>query len=421
MVANGVASEAAPAAALQAADVPAVVHKALGGIVEERGWEKPKFHIEIGSQEGDGYLSVLYRVVAENEADGDDLRLMCKTMLGALDGSLFLAHVFKAESLMYNKVLPAMEEIANMKKPLPWPRGYPNELQPPCLVMEDLRPEGFSICKRGTVLDDQHARLFVTEMARFHGAGMALDKLRPDFIAEFVRESTNLAVMEELKEKFAVFTNSGREAPLMIKDRFPEGSPVFENLKTRFESFGTDFFGYIVPDPDGGNAIVHGDAHINNVMFQRDESGAPCGCRLIDFQAVRYGWPTPDLLTNLLCVTEKPTRDKHFREWLKLYHETLQDTLCAAGIKDPDSVYSWDRFQGHLSRAAKMVVCMVPMLVFGFTEDEAIKEIQGALATMATNEEDQPPPDYQFKLKETPTLKRRFGDVVDDLVEWGWL
>lgn len=75
------------------------------------------------------------------------------------------------------------------------------------------------------------------------------------------------------------------------------------------------------------------------------QSGAAKGCRLIDFQTVRYGWPTPDLVLILLSVTEKATRDENWHTWMRLYHKVLQDTLRAAGIEDPDSVYSWARFQ----------------------------------------------------------------------------
>lgn len=419
MAVNG-SNGAAAAVAAAALDVPECVHKALGGVADKHGIKKPRFHIESGSNEGDGYLSVLYRVTVEDEdGDADDLRLMCKTTMAAMEGAPFIVHVFKVEGLMYNKVLPLLEQIARLQSPLPWPRGYPNESKPPCLVMEDLRPGGFSICKRGTVLSDKHCRLFVTQIARFHGAGMALDTLRPDFIAEFRKATEDFAVLEEIKDKFGPFMKAGEKAPEMLTDRFPVGSEVYECLKERFATFGADFFEYLMPDPEGGNGLAHGDCHINNVMFQHDEAGEVQGCRLIDFQAARYAWPTPDLVGILLCVTEKPTRDAHWHEWLQLYHTELQATLRAAGVPDPDAVYSWERFQGHLQRACKMVVCMVPMMVHGFTESGAIKEIQGAVAQMAG--EQPADPSEMMHIKETPTLKRRFGDVVANLAEWGLL
>lgn len=408
--------------------VPESVNKALGLVVEGKAWKKPRFQIESGSKAGDGYLSVLHRVVIENEDDADSVHLMCKTVLPAMQGSLFISHVFKVEGFIYNKVLPAMEELCQLKHPLPWPRGYPNPVEPPCLVMEDLRPDGFAISKRGTVMGDTHARHFVTQIARFHGAGMALDQLRPDLIAEYRATVEDPAILDDLKEKFSTFIPVYRSAPDLIADRF-EGTPTWEKLVSRCGSFYDDFFDVLIPpDPEGGNAIVHGDAHINNIMFQLDEAGAATGCRLVDFQASRYGWPTPDLALILLAFTEKPTRDAHWQEWMRLYHDTLQATLRDAGIADPDRVYSWERFQVHIRRAALLAMVFVPVLVYGFTEAEAIKEIQDVVLTLANNNGEAngeapppPPPENSFSLKPTPSLKRRFGDVVQDLVEWGWL
>lgn len=47
---------------------------------------------------------------------------MCKTTMASMDGAPFIARAFKAENFVYNRLLPAMEEIAQLKGPLPWPR-----------------------------------------------------------------------------------------------------------------------------------------------------------------------------------------------------------------------------------------------------------------------------------------------------------
>lgn len=59
----------------------------------------------------------------------------------------------------------------------------------------------------------------------------------------------------------------------MITDRFPEGSPVNEKLKGLFAKFSSaeGYFEHIRPDPEGGNSVGHGDCHINNVLFQKNE------------------------------------------------------------------------------------------------------------------------------------------------------
>lgn len=68
-----------------------------------------------------------------------------------------------------------------------------------------------------------------------------------------------------------------------------------------------------------------------------------------------------------------------------------------------------------------MAVCMVPMMVHAFTEDAAIKELQEALAVMTSTEEVPIAETAMLQIKGTPNLKRRYADVVENLVEWGLL
>ena len=53
---------------------------------------------------------------------GESIFLISKTALASMEKSSFVENAFKAESFMYNRVLPAMEEVAHLGNPLPWPR-----------------------------------------------------------------------------------------------------------------------------------------------------------------------------------------------------------------------------------------------------------------------------------------------------------
>ncbi|KAK3925955.1 putative nicotinate-nucleotide adenylyltransferase [Frankliniella fusca] len=78
-------------------------------------------------------------------------------------------------------------------------------------------------------------------------------------------------------------------------------------------------------------------------MFSQDSKQVQA-CRLIDFQLSRADNTAIDLATLLLACTDKPLRDAHWDELLRGYHSELQDTLKAAGISNPDTIYSWDQF-----------------------------------------------------------------------------
>ncbi|XP_034244154.1 uncharacterized protein LOC117646915 [Thrips palmi] len=397
--------------------VPESVDRALKHIVHERGWKNPKYHIEQGSNDGDGYLSALYRIVIRNE--DDPLCLMCKAMLPSMEKSHFVEGAFRCEIFVYNRLLPALEELVHLKKPLPWPRGYPTDPQSPCLVIEDMKPQGFGINKRGATLDERQCRLIATQLARLHGAGMVLDKFRPDLIAELKEMVDEPVWLEELKNVFLPFLKSSVNTPDMLKDRFPPS--VMEKLESISTMSIEDYFEYLRPDPEGGNSIVHGDCHVNNILFQQNEAGATVGCCLIDFQIVRYAWPAPDLAIILLCTTEKKLRDEHWASLMRQYHDELQGTLRAGGIEDPDSVYPWHMFQRQMQRACRMAVGMVPCMVHVFTDDSAIKDVQGAIADATGSEEAKDSEVAGFQVKDTPEVRRRYGDAVQSMLDWGWL
>lgn len=73
--------------------------------------------------------------------------------------------------------------------------------------------------------------------------------------------------------------------------------------------------------------ICHGDLTTNNSMFRKDEQGKPIGIQLFDFQFSRYGSPVTDLVLYLFCSTTKELRDKHYEDFLKIYHDSLSDLL----------------------------------------------------------------------------------------------
>ncbi|XP_034244156.1 uncharacterized protein LOC117646916 [Thrips palmi] len=346
---------------------------------------------------------------------------MCKATLASMEKSNFIESVFKSEIFVYNRLLPALEEVAHLKNPLPWPRGYPagSSSQSPCVVMEDMRPQGFGISERGTTLDEKRCRLLVTQLARFHGAGMVLDKQRPDLMAELKKIVDEPVWLEELKKVWRPFLKATVNTPDLIKDRFP--ASVIEKLHNICNTYTEDFFDYLLPDPEGGNTVVHGDCHVNNILFQTNEVGEAVGCCLIDFQIVRYAWPAPDLAIILLTTTEKKLRDEHWASLMRQYHDELQSTLRAGGIEDPDSVYPWHMFQKHMQRASRMAIGLVASFVHAFTDTSAIKDVQNTLADVTNNGEAKNSEVGVYKIKDSPEVRRRFGDAVQSVLDWGWL
>ncbi|KAJ1526564.1 hypothetical protein ONE63_008151 [Megalurothrips usitatus] len=46
------------------------VYEALAGISSEEGFSKPTYQVQLGSEPGDGYTSVVYRVTIQDKVSG---------------------------------------------------------------------------------------------------------------------------------------------------------------------------------------------------------------------------------------------------------------------------------------------------------------------------------------------------------------
>ncbi|KAE8746155.1 EcKinase 6 [Frankliniella occidentalis] len=195
-------------------DVPAVVKNALAEIAKARGFGEPRFHVESGSSAGDGYTSVMFRVnLNGTDASGkaDSLSVMCKT---TISDNMMMAGVFKTEDCIYKSVLPAMENIAALKEPLPWPRCYHSDVggEKPCIVLGDLGVDNFTMADRRVPLDVKHCRLALSQLARYHGAGLALRHLKPDefqYMADTLGASyANKEMLEAFQHFFTTIENA---------------------------------------------------------------------------------------------------------------------------------------------------------------------------------------------------------------------
>ncbi|XP_034242340.1 uncharacterized protein LOC117645900 [Thrips palmi] len=406
-------------------DVPAVVGEAIKTVAGKAGFKKPRFHIESGSNDGDGYTSIIYRAIVrdEDKSGPDELRLICKTTASDIgSGGPMMQFIYAAEDEFYGRVAPILTDIAKLQRPLPWPRcmySKPDGARP-CLVVDDKCPEGFRMADRRVALDEHHIRHALSQLGRLHGAAMAFEVQRPDEFNAIAEKLTVPYKREDIREMWKTFMNVSETTPDMMLERYPEGSPMHAKVKHHFSTFGEKFLNELLtPGREVGNSIIHGDCHLNNMLFQYDEAGACTGCCLIDFQTTRYSTTAQDLSTLLMCCTEKAMRDKHWDALLKHYHTVLQDTLRAAGIKDPDSVYSWEQFMRRLGDMAGYGLFVTPMILFAFYANQAeVKELQGSVASVL-NESDMT--SATINIKWSADMRRRVGDVIDDMVRWGWL
>ncbi|XP_052122513.1 uncharacterized protein LOC113213289 [Frankliniella occidentalis] len=336
-----------------------------------------------------------------------------------------MSRMYEIEAYTYEVVLPAMESIARLTDPLPWPRYEFSDVQGPpphTLVLVDMRPEGFAMADRSVFLDAAHCRLALKQLARFHGAGLALKHLKPDHFEE-IKKRLNLSIWDTaaMRENLKPYHSAMVQVPHVVRDKFPEGSDVHTRLKKLFGAFKEDSVALMGPLTGPGYTIIHNDLHVINMMYQYDRvTNAVTDCRLIDFQMCVYGLPALDIVTILLVCTDKPMRDLHWDNLLQGYHQELLATLSAAGCSEPEKLFPWTLLQDQLKIAAPYGLCVTPVYHFGLYSDaetvEELRQIMADNANSATNGEQR-----KVTLKVTPALKTRLEGLVQDVADKGWL
>ncbi|XP_034236913.1 uncharacterized protein LOC117642637 isoform X1 [Thrips palmi] len=389
----------------------------LVAIATAQGLKKPRFEIKAASGDRDGFTSSVFRTTISDDGPSGKapINIITKTTSDTQEeGLVTLSFVF--EGLAYQSILPALQDVANMTEPLPWPRCYLVSLDglPRSISLEDLGLQGFVNADRSHRLDAAHCRLALRQLARYHGAGLALKHLRPEKYNELRRPLRHLWGTADGEAKLRPFFQAIRVTPDILKNTYPEGSAVYSSLKRLFDAFAEDNVSVTCPGFGKGYTFVHGDFHTNNVMFQYDKvSGDVIAATLIDFQLVLPGNPAMDLMTLLLLSGDKALRDAHWDSLLREYHGELQATLRAAGCRDPDEVHSWQLLQEQLSMAAMYGICAVPFYHnWLYADDETNKEVREFFAN---------PEGKVFRVRVTPELKSHLEGVVEDVIRWGWL
>ncbi|XP_034237336.1 uncharacterized protein LOC117642851 isoform X2 [Thrips palmi] len=405
---------------MSAAAVTVALNKALAEIAANEGFKKPGFHFDSDDTPPDGFTSLVHRVTITDKEDRQkpSLSVISKTSIDVLAGDLN-SQFYATEGHMYKTVLPAMTKIAGFSDPLPWPRCYYTSepgTSPDMVTLGDLGPEGFVVADRSVRMDEAHCRLALAQLARFHGAGLALQALRPDAFEAMRKGLHNPWPTEESRERVMPFYKGIKITPDVVQDKFPVGSEVNKRLVKLFDAFESNNGAFMDPVAGPGFTLIHSDCHVNNMLFQYDKaSGAVKQCRLIDFQMVFHGNPAIDVVLVLFVCTDKPMRDKHWDALLRGYHDEVQAVLKACGVPDPDAVYPWQLLQDQLVTASTYGLCMTPLYHCGvFAGPEVVSEVRDFFNIPENKTK-------TFPIRVTPTFKSRMEGLVEDVVRWGWL
>ncbi|KAH8335271.1 hypothetical protein KR074_003374 [Drosophila pseudoananassae] len=250
------------------------------------------FNIEVVSQSGENFCSVIYRVALEFRRSPDnDLESGKYILKDLLPG---VAELGTNERQMYEEFLPEMTKILNKCSPDFGER----KLSADCLLteiaagkeiylLEDLCDLGYSSLDRFQGVGLEDAKVCLRKLAQFHGASMVLCQEQPELVAKLAPSHYADGVSDHFSKGLVL--DGAEFTANYFADELPE---ISRKMKAQIpEAYEQIIKDVVNPKHSRLNAIIHGDVWVNNVMFNRaDEKGI-----LVDFQNCFWGSPAVDL------------------------------------------------------------------------------------------------------------------------------
>lgn len=186
--------------------------------------------------------------------------------------------------------------------------------------MEDLTVENFSVKNKFIPSDFNHTRKLFIELAKFHAMSFVLKTKNPKVFENFKKLKCSM---------FTLMTTESMKhlAPRNVKvvsELFQKGE-IQEKLLSYKDSLWQQIESIEIAEQFG--VICHGDAWINNVMYNYNDNDAIKEMRIVDWQMTHYGSVGSELTYYLFCCVDKPLRDQHQNELIRIYYESMSNFL----------------------------------------------------------------------------------------------
>ncbi|KAG8301225.1 hypothetical protein J6590_058221 [Homalodisca vitripennis] len=279
--------------------------------------------ISVGEQYGSYPIRV--KIEYKKQKGSDDLSYLSLVLKTEIQGGAMKEIIDSlefSESKFYQRFIPKTISLTN----IPFAAKSFHSPTLSVIVLEDLKEKGFIMGDKINGLDFEHCRLYVAAAANLHAASLAVLEEDPKLI--------NIVG----KEKLFVYNQpitQGMQSMLSCAFRclteYTETSDIFNKYTDLIRDCSTTILDAVVeavkPRRDEFNAMNHGDAWTNNMMFRYSDKGSPCEVRLLDFQLTRYASPVSDIVYFIWTSANDDVRTRRINELYELYVEELNKNL----------------------------------------------------------------------------------------------
>lgn len=235
--------------------------------------------------------------------------------------------VYNTEMKMYERILPQLAEIlleAADNEQL-FAKTLKVDYDRSAIFFEDLSVNNYILTNRLTGMDENHARMVLKKLAKFHAAAAVLNQRLNGELEKFQRGIFNRhtrsfgCLFEYMTEVCAKFANCCSELGPYYHDKLMKLKPYVVEYGTRaYDSNPKHFF-----------TLCHGDLWTNNIMMRYDNTEVLKDVLLIDFQFSNWSSPAVDLhyFLQTSLTTELQLNVHVLNKLVQYYHSILKEML----------------------------------------------------------------------------------------------
>ncbi|KAI4467393.1 hypothetical protein MML48_2g00009469 [Holotrichia oblita] len=313
-----------------------------------------------GSGNDDGYMSTTYAVDINDSKQSLHLFLKCALNVTFPGGTAFKS-VYTNEIYFYERVIPAYMEFLGKNGVTDSFRNVPEcygSADKKILALRNLRSDGYDLCDKKFIGNEEHIELVLKTYAKFHAIGFGYKDQKPELYNKLVEgvvdifsnasEDLNKQRVEGAKVLIQDFLS--RLDPRKDKFILDQSQNIVDKL-TEFDlSLRTLTY--------ANSILIHGDCWCNNMMFKyTDSKEYPDDVMLLDWQMIRSASPALDLV--YFFYTTAPASEEILKRvdiFLKIYHEELSNQIKQLG-SDPDKLYPLSLLKKEWQEYAKFGFC----------------------------------------------------------------
>ncbi|XP_076249712.1 uncharacterized protein LOC143189009 [Calliopsis andreniformis] len=179
------------------------------------------------------------------------------------------------------------------------------------VVLEDLEATGYELIDGE--LDEDHLKLCVEVLGKFHGRGLRLKATEPSVFREFEAKLLEITLSEESMRRY-----EKRSSRMMDILESMADSRLAEKVRRRLNKSPMETVMSIASEVNEVSTICHGHFSHDNLMFKY-ENEKPIEAKVVDWQTMRYCSPAVDLGPILLYNMSHQSGPSDLQGILTLY------------------------------------------------------------------------------------------------------